>query len=77
MMSETAGWQKTVPDPLKMLDGTMVKTAEEWRKRRPEIIELYETYIFGKAAKIRRRWVWTRANPVDGWDDYADDEEIF
>ena len=39
----------TLPDPLVDTDGERVTTAEGWRdRRRPEIMELFETYVFGK-----------------------------
>jgi hypothetical protein len=39
----------TLPDPLKMADGTPVRDAQTWQaRRRPEIIKLYETQIFGR-----------------------------
>ena len=37
-----------LPDPLVMLDGTRVKTAEQWRtKRRPELLALFQHYMYG------------------------------
>ncbi len=40
----------TLPDPLTCLDGTKVTTPEIWReKRRPEILELFRTYMYGRA----------------------------
>ena len=39
----------TLPDSLLMLDGTAVKTAEQWRqKRRPEILRLFEEHMYGR-----------------------------
>jgi hypothetical protein len=39
----------TLPDPLKMEDGSPVTTAEQWRdKRRPEILRLFEQHVFGR-----------------------------
>ncbi len=39
-----------LPDPLVMFDGTPVRTAQEWReKRRPELIKLFEWYMYGAA----------------------------
>lgn len=39
-----------LPDPLVMLDGTRVTTAEQWRtKRRPELLELVTHYMYGQA----------------------------
>ncbi|MBX6313987.1 MAG: acetylxylan esterase [Isosphaeraceae bacterium] len=40
----------TLPDPLKMADGTVVRDAEAWRsRRRPEILRLFETQVYGRA----------------------------
>lgn len=40
----------TLPDPLVMSNGQKVKDATEWNsKRRPEILKLFETQMYGKA----------------------------
>jgi hypothetical protein len=42
--------QYTLPDPLVMSDGTKVTNAQTWKdKRRPEILELFRTYVYGRA----------------------------
>lgn len=39
----------TLPDPLKCLNGSKVRTASQWmKKRRPELLNLFETEMFGK-----------------------------
>ncbi|WP_437206972.1 glucuronyl esterase domain-containing protein [Planctomicrobium sp. SH664] len=39
----------TLPDPLRMEDGTPVTDAGMWHeKRRPEILRLFETHVYGK-----------------------------
>lgn len=38
----------TLPDPLKMADGKPVRDAKAWSKRRAEILNLYETQIYGR-----------------------------
>src|SRR5690349_10672733 len=39
-----------LPDPLIAANGEMVKSAAEWTsKRRPEILRLFETEVYGKA----------------------------
>jgi len=40
----------TLPDPLIMADGTKVVDARAWKiTRRPEILELFQTYVYGRA----------------------------
>ena len=40
----------TLPDPLVMSDGTKVANAQAWKtKHRPEILELFRTYVYGRA----------------------------
>jgi hypothetical protein len=40
----------TLPDPLVMSDGTKVTDANMWtEKRRPEILQLFETHVYGRA----------------------------
>lgn len=39
----------TLPDPLTCLNGSKVRTAKQWmKKRRPELLELFETEMYGK-----------------------------
>jgi hypothetical protein len=50
--------QYTLPDPLKMADGTGVKDAAMWRKqRRPEILGLFSDQVYGRTPdeKIKLR----------------------
>jgi hypothetical protein len=40
----------TLPDPLQLADGQRVIDARTWRRRRrPEILRLFEKYVYGKA----------------------------
>lgn len=40
----------TLPDPLRAADGTRVADAKTWvEKRRPEILELFRTHVYGKS----------------------------
>ena len=36
-----------LPDPLRMTDGTLVTTPEQWQQRRKEILEFYREEIYG------------------------------
>jgi len=39
----------TLPDPLKFNNGDSVKTSEEWwKKRRPELVEIFDREIYGR-----------------------------
>ena len=61
----------TLPDPLVSSDTTPVRDASTWTtKRRPEIIRLYETEIFGRIPAAAPRVTWrvaeTDAHARDG-----------
>jgi hypothetical protein len=41
---------RSLPDPLTMANGDRVKSAAMWReKRRPELLELFRTHVYGRA----------------------------
>jgi len=45
----------TLPDPLRMQSGQMVKDAATWRtKRRPEILRLFEETVYGRPPAARK-----------------------
>jgi len=61
----------TLPDPLTLQDGQPVRDEATWYKqRRPEILKLYETEIYGgvpeRAPKVRFEVAETEANALDG-----------
>jgi len=41
----------TLPDPLAFADGKPVRTPQDWRRRRAEILELFATNVFGHNPK--------------------------
>jgi len=56
----------TLPDPLVMTNGTRVADAKAWTsKRRPELIRLYESEIFGRIPENAPRVTWTKM-PIQG-----------
>ena len=52
----------TLPDPLVFNDGKPVKTPKDWAKRRAEILDLFETNMFGHSPKPPKH---TRFEVVD------------
>jgi hypothetical protein len=60
----------TLPDPLKMSNGTPVRDAKTWAKRRAEIVRLYETNIYGRTPantpKVSWRVAETEAKAREG-----------
>jgi hypothetical protein len=65
--AKTGNWQASVPDPLKMNNGQIVRTADEWRTmRRPEIVRLFETWMYGKVPATAPRVVWTAGDWTTG-----------
>src|SRR5262245_5992267 len=60
----------TLPDPLVMADGTKVADAETWiKQRRPEILKLFETHVYGRQpGELKARVVATENEPkaLDG-----------
>ena len=56
----------TLPDPLVMANGTKVADAEAWRtRRRPEILELFRKYAYGRAPIGRPEGMAFRVFDVD------------
>jgi hypothetical protein len=49
-----------LPDPLTMNNGQKVTTAQMWwDKRRPEIVEMYEKYVYGRVPNHVPKVTWT------------------
>ncbi len=61
------GWRDSVPDLLKTLDGKKITDAETWIKvRRPEVLRIVESYMFGKVPATAPKVVWTAGEPTTG-----------
>jgi dienelactone hydrolase len=57
----------TLPDPLVLANGQRVRDAQTWMKRRrPEIVRLYETQIFGRIPAKTPKVAWETA-PIRGF----------
>lgn len=48
-----------LPDPLVFNDGRPVKSAEDWKKRRAELIEHFDSEIYGRVPKNVPKVTWT------------------
>jgi len=51
-------WMPTMPDVLKMKDGTKVTTPEQWTKRRAEILEDFEREVYGRIPADMPKVTW-------------------
>jgi hypothetical protein len=61
------GWRDSVPDLLKTTDARKVTDAETWVKvRRPEVLKIVESYMFGKVPDTAPKVVWTAGEPTTG-----------
>lgn len=45
----------TLPDPLVFENGTAVKSAQDWPKRRAEILSLFEKHVYGRTPDVARQ----------------------
>jgi hypothetical protein len=56
----TANPYPNLPDPLTLNDGQKVTTPEMWwKQRRPEIVEMYEKYVYGRVPANVPHVTWT------------------
>ncbi len=54
-----------LPDPLTLNDGEKVTTPQMWwQKRRPEIVDMYEKYVYGRIPRDVPKVTW-KVNAVD------------
>ena len=47
-----------LPDPLKFEDGTAVRTATDWKKRRAEIMDLFDREVYGRTPAATPKVTW-------------------
>src|SRR5579883_769222 len=63
---KTANPYPTLPDPLTFNDGSKVKNASQWRKRRAEILELFDREVYGRRPKNIAKVTWMVASTTEG-----------
>lgn len=64
-----AGLTSPLPDPLRMNDGTPVTTPEQWwKRRRPEIVELFDREILGRVPAHTPKVRWDLTGTTKGTD---------
>ena len=61
----TANPYPNLPDPLTFNNGSKVKTAAEWRRRRAEILELFDREVYGRRPKNIPKVTWTIAGTTE------------
>jgi hypothetical protein len=62
----TANPYPNLPDPLTFNNGAKVKTAADWRRRRAEIVELFDREVYGRRPRNLPRVNWTVAGVTEG-----------
>lgn len=59
-------YKETMPDVLTFKDGTKVQTADQWPKRRAEIVEEFEREIYGRIPANVPKVKWEVTNTTEG-----------
>ena len=62
----TANPYPVLPDPLVMNNGTRVTTAAQWRRRRAEILELFDREVYGRRPANIPKVTWVVASTTEG-----------
>ncbi|MBC7529067.1 MAG: hypothetical protein H7308_16150 [Chthonomonadaceae bacterium] len=62
-------YKDTMPDVLRMKDGTKVTRAGQWRKRRAEVLEDFEREVYGRIPKNVPRVFWRVISATTGESD--------
>jgi hypothetical protein len=67
---ETANpYKETMPELMTFKDGTKVKSADQWPKRRAEIVEDFEREVYGRIPKNVPKVKWEITNTTEGESD--------
>jgi hypothetical protein len=59
-------YKETMPDLMTFKDGTKVKAADQWPKRRAEIVEDFEREVYGRVPKNVPKVKWEVTSTVEG-----------
>jgi hypothetical protein len=59
-------FKDSMPDLMTFKDGTKVKTAEQWQKRRAEIVEEFEREVYGRIPKNVPKVKWEVSRTAEG-----------
>jgi hypothetical protein len=62
----TANPYPDLPDPLTFNDGTKVKTAAQWRRRRAEIVEFFDREVYGRRPRNIPKVAWSVTSTTEG-----------
>ena len=62
----TANPYPKLPDPLTFNDGSKVKNASQWNRRRTEIVEMFDREVYGRRPKNIPKVIWTVASTTEG-----------
>src|SRR4030095_14075206 len=62
----TANPYPVFPDPLTFNDGSKVKSAADWKRRRAEIVEMFDREVYGRRPKNIPMIRWTVTNTTEG-----------
>lgn len=66
-----------LPDPLRMQDGTPVRSAQDWfERRRPEVLALFEQHMYGKTPTKQLDIQFQRVSQGLGYDGRAKRSEV-
>src|ERR1700681_4841243 len=59
-------YKETMPDLMTFKDGSKVKTADQWPKRRAEIVEDFDREVYGRIPKNVPKVKWEVTSTVEG-----------